>query len=244
MLSTMVEIGDSRVHYLAGGNLSKPLIVLLHGWSMDAYAYQSLGEYLSRDFNYFVLIPDLPGFGQSSRTAEISMEAFAARLEELFQHLGLSPAILIGHSLGGAVALAFARQYPYHAHELILLDSSGAPIKSSILGWGIAAFRKTINSLGHPKGLFQVGRAFLLNVLRDPGWAYRTYRLTVDTDLVTDQVKLRRPVKILWAQKDELYPDSSLLTRPFGVEATIVPGNHDWPILQPELASQFIRRVL
>lgn len=98
-------------------------IVLLHGFCEDHKIWEEFQQDL-RDEPYQVIVLDLPGFGASEVVDGITIEGMAKRVHELLQILNTGPAVLIGHSMGGYVALAFARLFPdalmglglFHSH--------------------------------------------------------------------------------------------------------------------------------
>ena len=84
-------------------------------WSKQVEAFKS---------SYRVIAPDLRGFGETASTAgPVSMNRFAEDLYALSQQLETGPVILVGHSMGGYVALAFARAYPKAVRGLVLVGT-------------------------------------------------------------------------------------------------------------------------
>jgi abhydrolase domain-containing protein 6 len=118
-----VQAGDTRWTYYEGGD--GPIIVLLHGFAADKNVWLPVAKLLTPHFH--LIIPDLPGWGESSRVADASynVDAQAARLDAFVQALGLQRFVLVGHSVGGAVAGVYASEHPEHVAELALLDSFG-----------------------------------------------------------------------------------------------------------------------
>ena len=85
-------------------------ILLLHGFCED----KSLWSYCEKELSsrYRIITPDLPGFGESRlEDTELSMEYFAEKIKLLLDDLKIEKCILIGHSLGGYISLAFAEKY-------------------------------------------------------------------------------------------------------------------------------------
>jgi pimeloyl-ACP methyl ester carboxylesterase len=75
---------------------------------------------------YTVIAPDLPGHGDSQAPAgDYSLGAHASVMRDLLISLGHSSATVIGHSLGGGVAMQFAYQFPERTHRLVLISSGG-----------------------------------------------------------------------------------------------------------------------
>jgi abhydrolase domain-containing protein 6 len=118
-----VQAGDTHWVYYEGG--TGPTIVLLHGFAADKEVWLETAKLLTPHFH--LIIPDLPGWGESSREPDASynVDAQAARLQAFVQTLGLQQFVLVGHSMGGAIAGAYAAEQPEHVTELALLDSFG-----------------------------------------------------------------------------------------------------------------------
>ena len=85
-------------------------VVLLHGFCESHVIWNDLSEELSTSFR--ILCPDLPGFGQSKSLNDVSLEDVASTLNSWLGELNIEKCILIGHSLGGYVTLAFAESFP------------------------------------------------------------------------------------------------------------------------------------
>ncbi|HEV2678938.1 MAG TPA: alpha/beta fold hydrolase [Rhodanobacter sp.] len=118
-----VQTGDTRWVYYEGGE--GPTIVLLHGFAANKEVWLSIAKLLTPHFH--LIIPDLPGWGESSRATDTSynIDAQAARLDAFVQTLRLQRFVLVGHSMGGAVATAYASEHPEHVAELALIDAFG-----------------------------------------------------------------------------------------------------------------------
>ena len=118
-----VVAGDTTWSYYAGGD--GPQIVLLHSFAADKTEWLDVATRLTAHFHVF--IPDLPGWGESSRlaAADYSIEAQAARLHAFVQTVGAQNFVLVGHGTGAAVAAVYAAQYPQSVRELALLDAYG-----------------------------------------------------------------------------------------------------------------------
>jgi pimeloyl-ACP methyl ester carboxylesterase len=107
-------------------------VLLLHGFAEDGAVWSELAQHLIRDeatgsdegLNYRLLIPDLPGSGHSSLTTPLSIESMAAALKGLLDREGIERCILIGHSMGGYIALAFAELYPGRLRAFGLFHST------------------------------------------------------------------------------------------------------------------------
>jgi 3-oxoadipate enol-lactonase len=104
-----------------------PSLVLLHGFPLSREMWRPQIEELGKDFR--VLAPDLPGFGGTVGFAsEPSIDGMAIAVAEFLDALSITePIALGGLSMGGYVALAFARRYPNRLRALILADTKAEP---------------------------------------------------------------------------------------------------------------------
>lgn len=97
-------------------------VVLLHGLAEDATIWDLQADFLSG--SYRLIIPDLPGSGRSPLPADLSMESLAGAVKAVLEAEGVQQAVLIGHSMGGYVMLAFAELYPQLVKALGLFHST------------------------------------------------------------------------------------------------------------------------
>jgi pimeloyl-ACP methyl ester carboxylesterase len=96
--------------------------LLVHGFPLDHHLWDEVAPLLEDTFD--LIIPDLRGFGESSiESAPASLDDFAADLAALLDQQGIQKAAIAGHSMGGYIALAFARLYPERVHGLGLVAS-------------------------------------------------------------------------------------------------------------------------
>ncbi|MGI8903335.1 MAG: alpha/beta fold hydrolase [Solirubrobacteraceae bacterium] len=111
-----------RVAYRLMG--SGPPIVLIHGVTSSSAGWHAVGTALAE--RHTVLAPDLLGHGESAKPrGDYSMGAFASGVRDLILTLGIGPATIVGHSLGGGVAMQFAYQFPERCERLALISSGG-----------------------------------------------------------------------------------------------------------------------
>ncbi len=109
-------------------------LVLVHGWQTDGSTWAPLRSLL--ELKHRVVVPDLRGSGASNRApGPYKVEHFASDLTDLIAHLDLDPAIVIGHSMGAAVALRFAIDRPEALEGLVLVapvPASGLPLAENV----------------------------------------------------------------------------------------------------------------
>ncbi len=123
MESAKLNIDGIDIAYVRRGK-GIPM-VLIHGFPLDHTTWDELAPLLSDDFD--LIIPDLRGFGGSDlMEADQSIIDYASDLAGLMDHFRIKKAILAGHSMGGYVALGFAREYPTRISGLAMVSSQAA----------------------------------------------------------------------------------------------------------------------
>jgi 3-oxoadipate enol-lactonase len=97
-------------------------LVLLHGFPLDHHLWDEVVPLLEDRFD--VILPDLRGFGDSTTVdSPYSMDDYASDIAGLLDQIDIQKAAIVGHSMGGYVALAFARLYPERVSGLGLVSS-------------------------------------------------------------------------------------------------------------------------
>ena len=117
-----VTLHGRPVSYVKAG--SGPLLLLIHGIAGSMENWQEVIEPLAQ--RHTVVAPSLPGHGSSAPGAgDYSLGALATGLRDLLVALGYERATLVGHSLGGGIAMQFAYQFPEITERLVLVSSGG-----------------------------------------------------------------------------------------------------------------------
>ena len=107
-----------------------PLIVLLHGITSTSDVWLETMARLSE--RYTVVAPDLLGHGRSAKPrGDYSLGAYASGGRDLLGALGFERGTVVGHSLGGGIALQFAYQFPEYCERLVLVSSGGLARRST-----------------------------------------------------------------------------------------------------------------
>lgn len=133
--SATVETGTAivhgrSVHYVQAG--SGPVLLLIHGMAGNCENWRSVIDPLARA--HTVIAPDLPGHGTSEPGGgDYSLGALAAGLRDLLLALGHERATLVGHSLGGGIAMQFSYQFPEMVERLVLVSSGGLGPEVSLI---------------------------------------------------------------------------------------------------------------
>jgi pimeloyl-ACP methyl ester carboxylesterase len=119
-VSETVDVNGTRTHYVRGGR--GPTLVLLHGFPQDWYEWRRVIPRLAQRFT--VLAVDLRGVGESGPGTDGGYAAvdLAGDVRGLLDALGLGPAHVVGHDIGGGVAYAFAREYPERTSTVTIME--------------------------------------------------------------------------------------------------------------------------
>lgn len=119
-----IRIHGHRVAYRVAGDPTLPVLLLIHGITSSSATWEPVIPALSEHAH--VLAPDLYGHGNSDVPhADYSLGGFATQIRDVMDILGHEWATIVGHSLGGGVAMQFAYQYSEHCERLVLVDSGG-----------------------------------------------------------------------------------------------------------------------
>ena len=117
-----IRLHGHRVRFHRAG--SGPLLVLLHGIASTADTWAPVADALAQ--RHTILAPDLLGHGESAKPrGDYSLGAYASGVRDLVAALGHDRATVVGHSLGGGIAMQFAYQFPERIERLVLVDSGG-----------------------------------------------------------------------------------------------------------------------
>ncbi|MFO0631166.1 MAG: alpha/beta fold hydrolase [Polyangiales bacterium] len=213
-----VTTSVGRVHMLeARGRGHLPPTVLLHGLSAAGSHYGPLLERLRRRTSR-VIAPDLPAHGFSDTPGEVHLDALYDGMRQALDRVLDGPAVLVGNSLGGAVALRYALDRPGRVRGLALLSPGGAPMTHPELSALKDLFRvdthadalqfvdRVMVRPGAMRGLYAMGIrwGFGRGAVRDLVDA-----LSVEHALSPEQVRaLRVPVRVLWGAEERVLPAS------------------------------------
>ena len=123
-----IILDDGLVHYEVLGR-GRPLI-FLHGWVGSWRYWMPTMDNLSDRFRTYAF--DMWGFGDSDHNAErYALEAYVTQLDRFMEELGVAKACLVGHSMGAAVALLFAEQFPDRVDRIMAVSTPLAAVAVS-----------------------------------------------------------------------------------------------------------------
>ncbi len=227
-------INGQRIYAREEGPKTGQVALLIHGWSSSWYAFSPLIPLLSKRFRCIAV--DLPGYGNSPPLpTRVSIEAYADILFDLLCEVTDNPAVVIGHSMGGMIALTMALRHRVQIERLVLL----CPTVSGHLSTSINLFVSPITMLErYPLANWMVSamEPYMLSVtdrlMRPVSFAERT--AISEDDYIRLRSDARRPgqgrvrAECYWAMREgdlrgklaEIEPPSLVL---WGAEDNTVP---------------------
>jgi esterase len=120
--SKFLMVNGLRLHYLDWGNPSAPPVVCVHGYTSSAQAFNAMARHFQGRFH--IIAPDVRGHGESawSPTGAYQYRDQVGDLEGFVDQLRLEPFSLIGTSMGGIIAMAYAGAHPERLIRLVIND--------------------------------------------------------------------------------------------------------------------------
>ncbi len=206
---------NGKIAYNEYGSGGK-LLLILHGWGCSKEMFSTIAEHLSS--GYTVVVPDLPGFGESAQPSEpYSVEDCTRLIVDFIKSLGFKTVSLMGHSYGGRVIIKMfsLSNLPFEIERVCLVDAAGIKPKKS-LGQKLSLLcykggRKVL-SLPPFKKLFPNA---IENWRKKRGSAdfnnasevmKKTLVLAVNEDLTNCLKNITAPTLLFWGDKDDATP--------------------------------------
>ncbi len=224
--------GHRVIYHMAG---SGPPVVLIHGMVNSSRHWREVALALAD--RHTVIAPDLIGHGDSATPrGDYSLGAHASSIRDLLAVLGVDRATIVGHSLGGGVAMQFFYQFPQRTERLVLVSSGGlgrevSPLLRSATLPGVSALlslaahprllsglRRSgdrLREAGSRQGVYLQAIARALRPLEEPGARtafLHTLRAVIDVRgqrvSATDRLYLLAgmPTLIVWGERDHTIP--------------------------------------
>jgi pimeloyl-ACP methyl ester carboxylesterase len=197
-----VPVGSLRLHYLEWGLPSAPTVLFLHGGGLNAHSWDRVCTQL-RD-RYHCLAVDLRGHGDSewSPAAEYTVAAHREDLAHVIEELGLSRPVIVGHSLGGHAAMAYAVDHASELTGLVIVDTSPFPRHTPTLARirayaaGASEYASLDEAVEHARSFrpntdpARLRHALLhsLRLLPDGRWTWKRDRRGIDDKYIDDQI--------------------------------------------------------
>lgn len=271
MRGEFVDVGGARLYYYAAGTrgAGEP-VVLLHGFPTSGHLWSAVIPHLPSGHRFVVV--DLLGFGRSDRPGahDVSVDAHADRIIALLDALGIDAACLVGHDIGGAVALSAALRHGERVSRLGLVATAAFD------SWptrDVRVVRATVPVTRHlpPSWMGSVLRSELLRgyVNRDHGGrsldrylhpfedaegrdAFFQHLQQLDpehVDALTSRLgEVGQPAAVVWGRHDPLLPvklaERIAAAMPHATLSVIEDGLHFTPEEQPQEVAASITALL
>jgi pimeloyl-ACP methyl ester carboxylesterase len=238
---SFVTLSSGKTHYQLDGAAKGKVVILIHGFSVPMYLYDSTFHVLTHA-GFRVLRFDLLGRGYSARPkTKYDLGLFVQQTKEIIDSLHLStPVDLVGTSMGGTIVAGFTNSYPALVRKVVLIDPHAVkkditPINIPILGdyYAAAFWMKTLP---------QSQLSDFYRPERHPDWAGRymeqmqykgfrraivsTARNILHRDFLTTYQKLRDfPVLLIWGTSDQTIPKTEIDTLRKLIHPEFLPVN-------------------
>lgn len=187
----------ARMRITERGDPSRSPLVLLHGLASSPRCWQRTLPAVER--RHHVLLVDL----FAGATRRFGLQHSARELALRLRDLGAGPAVLVGHSMGGLVALHLAAEAPELVASLVLVDVPAIPVRRRRLGQAVAVARSSVRREASALGLV------LGCVLRtSPIALIAATRATVAADLEQQAAVAAFPTLLVWGERDAIVPQA------------------------------------
>jgi len=236
--------------------------LFLHGWGLGQHTYKAVLARLAH-LGTRVFAPAQPGFGGTPDLPgrEFSLGGYANWAGRFLEAVKVDePALVVGHSFGGGVAIRLAHDRPDLVRALVLVNSiggsawnAGSVVKTlaerPIWDWGLHLRGDILPLPQARKVLPVILEDALPNLVRNPRALWKVGQLARRADLTAELEELKQrglPVVVLWGNRDTLIPRESFeaICRAAGTEGEVVEGTHSWLLADPETFGEVITNVV
>jgi pimeloyl-ACP methyl ester carboxylesterase/glycine cleavage system regulatory protein len=242
---------EGRTASYGVGGLGGPPVVFLHGWALGSRAYKrAIRRLTSRGCRVYA--PAMPSFGGTADlpAEQMDLDGYAAWVAAFMTAVGVDePALVIGHSFGGGVAIKLASTRPDLVRYLVLLNAIGGVAPRPPWEW-LSGFSQELWPIPQAIDTVQAVRTDALpNLVRNPLGMLRAARLAQRADLRAESAALRDsqvPVLVLTSEGDSVIPREAFetLCEAVGADGRVVSGHHSWLLADPDSFEQAVAAVV
>ena len=263
-----VTVRGVRVRAIEAGSPDAPPLLLIHGFIVNHSEFDDIIEPLAE--RYHVIAPDLPGFGDSEKPSPsrypYGIDGFSESVADLMAAFGIGRARVLGHSMGGGVALTLAALHAELVERLVLVDSLSYPFPLSfkarlpllpVVGGIIfkqlygrslfrAYFRDDVFSKDATLPLDRIDKAYdKFNGPAARESAFAVMHAILDTRPVVARIgRVRAPTLIVWGREDKIFPlaNGQRLARDInGARLAVLESGHS---PHEERPAEFVQKIL
>lgn len=260
-----LDVGGRRLRYRVTDNVARrgaptTWAMSLHGYFAGGSMYARESEHLAARFGWRVVNPSLPGFGGSDpfEPGEVTVEHLTAELERVAEHLDIDRMVLLGHSMGAAVAVHFAAANPERVLGLLYRDGVATPswqqrhgavarlLAGALPDVAPVADMVAAVALDLPDLLAGQVLSTVRSMLPDLHHNVRTFARSTPVASMLMQLDLSEQVRRLrasgvpllaeWGCFDHLVPHetASEFAEVSGLDVHWIPGGHSWMLARPQ----------
>jgi pimeloyl-ACP methyl ester carboxylesterase len=218
-------------------------LVLLHGYGVSGHVWEHSLPYLSQQRQVFVV--DLPGHGHSKLTRPWCLREVAPLLVRWLRQMQLPPVALMGHSMGGAIAIHMSAYAPEIVERLVLVNAAGLPLETKL---PVLAIRSARSMLQPGGGRYP--RSLVWDILRRPRLRllWQAAQEMMSSDFRAELAKITVPTLIIWGERDILLPislgEALSAALPHAAFVRLPDCGHRPPLAQPRLFSRLVLEFL
>jgi len=240
-----------KINYTVKGD--GPSIILMHGWGGSSASLKPLQEQLAgKGFQVFNL--DLPGFGQSEMFKKVmDLTDYVEFLQAFIERMNIYKPVLVGHSFGGKIAVAYAAKYQVKLSRLVIIAASGInpriEKKQRNLQRTAKFFGKFFNLPGLRFSKPLVRKLFYKTIVKESdylkaGKLKETFKNVIKehVNLLLDKIKI--DTLVIWGEKDGITPLWQGKKLAQGISnarlEVIEDATHNLPLVMPELVAKII----
>jgi len=209
-----ITVNGVKTSYQVFGE-GQPFLIL-HGWGSNSERWVNIAEKITEGLptgeSFKVIVPDLPGFGESDQLKTAwNMNNYIKWAEEFVKEIGIKEFYLMGHSFGGALACKFAIKYPQEVKKLFLVSAASVRKRTTKKN-ALRNISKIVKLFSFLPFYAFLRKGFYKFIIRKSDYPYvdgvmkETFKNVISEDLSQFTGFIRTPTVIIWGDKDKSTP--------------------------------------